>query len=144
MLCIAVNEENASISRVVTAPTNGAAGVIPVVMLYHICFSGSEIHEYEIVNFLMIADEMETFFKKKATISAAMGGCQAEICVSSAMAAIKVINAVELALEKDLFDAKITLDEIIETMWETAIDMNSKYKEISKGGLAVTVNITEC
>ena len=192
---LAVNEENASLGRVVTAPTNGAAGVIPAVLMYHVCFADHEVPEEEIHRFLMIAGEIGTFFKKRATISAAMGGCQAEIGVSSAMAAaalteiqggsvaqslmaaeiamehhlgltcdpirglvqvpciernsmgaIKAINAAELALHSDPSTAKVTLDEVIQTMWDTARDMNAKYKETSQGGLAVniSVRVPEC
>ncbi|MCC7505933.1 MAG: L-serine ammonia-lyase [Saprospiraceae bacterium] len=83
---LAVNEENAAFSRVVTAPTNGAAGVIPAVLLYHVCFS-EHFQDDDIVRFLLTAGEFGSLFKKGATISAAMGGCQAEIGVSSAMAA---------------------------------------------------------
>ena len=83
---LAVNEENAAFSRVVTAPTNGAAGVIPAVLMYHVCFSDSFLEE-DIIKFLLTAGELGSLFKKGATISAAMGGCQAEIGVSSAMAA---------------------------------------------------------
>ena len=192
---LAVNEENASLGRVVTAPTNGAAGVIPAVLMYHVCFAEHDVPEEEIHRFLMVAGEIGTFFKKRATISAAMGGCQAEIGVSSAMAAaalteiqggsvaqalmaaeiamehhlgltcdpirglvqvpciernsmgaIKAINAAELALQSDPSTAKVTLDEVIQTMWETAKDMNAKYKETSQGGLAVniSVRVPEC
>ena len=192
---LSVNEVNASLGRVVTAPTNGAAGVIPAVLMYHVCFSEKEASEDEIVNFLMVAGEIGTFFKKRATISAAMGGCQAEIGVSSAMAAaaltevqggtveqslmaaeiamehhlgmtcdpihglvqipciernsmgaVKAINASALALEGDPRDAKVSLDDVIQTMWETAKDMSSKYKETSEGGLAVniSVRVPEC
>ncbi len=192
---LAVNEENASLGRVVTAPTNGAAGVIPAVLMYHVCFSEQEVTEDEIINFLMVAGEIGTFFKKRATISAAMGGCQAEIGVSSAMAAaaltevqggtvsqalmaaeiamehhlgltcdpisglvqvpciernsmgaIKAINAATLALEGNPDEARVSLDEVIQTMWETAKDMSSKYKETSQGGLAVniSVRVPEC
>ncbi len=192
---LAVNEENASLGRVVTAPTNGAAGVIPAVLMYHVCFSEQEASEDEIINFLMVAGEIGTFFKKRATISAAMGGCQAEIGVSSAMAAaaltevqggtvsqalmaaeiamehhlgltcdpisglvqvpciernsmgaIKAINAATLALEGNPDEARVSLDEVIQTMWETAKDMSSKYKETSQGGLAVniSVRVPEC
>lgn len=192
---LAVNEENANLGRVVTAPTNGAAGVIPAVLMYHVCFAENEVSNDEIVNFLMVAGEIGTFFKKRATISAAMGGCQAEIGVSSAMAAaalteiqggtveqslmaaeiamehhlgltcdpirglvqipciernsmgaVKAINAATLALEGDPKEAKVSLDEVIQTMWETAKDMNSKYKETSQGGLAVniSVRVPEC
>lgn len=90
---LAVNEENANLGRVVTAPTNGAAGVIPAVLLYHVCFSDEEVTEDEIVDFLLVAGEVGTFFKKGATISAAMGGCQAEVGVSSAMAAAALCEA---------------------------------------------------
>lgn len=192
---LAVNEENASLGRVVTAPTNGAAGVIPAVLMYHVCFNDQPVTDEAIANFLMVAGEIGTYFKKRATISAAMGGCQAEIGVSSAMAAaalaeaqgatveqammaaeiamehhlgltcdpieglvqvpciernsmgaIKAINAAALALEGDPKSAKVTLDAVIQTMWETAKDMSSKYKETSQGGLAVniSVRVPEC
>lgn len=191
---LAVNEENASFGRVVTAPTNGAAGVIPAVLLYYICFAGGT-SEKDIVKFITVAAEIGSIFKKGSTISAAMGGCQAEIGVSSAMAAaalteclggtanqammaaeismehhlgltcdpigglvqipcierntmgaIKAITACQLALQGNPETAKVSLDAVIKTMWETALDMNEKYKETSDGGLAVniSVNISEC
>lgn len=110
---LAVNEENASLVRVVTAPTNGAAGVIPAVLMYHICFSDQVVNAEEIRKFLIVAGEVGTYFKKGATISAAMGGCQAEIGVSSAMAAAalteslggtprQVLIAAEIAIEHHL------------------------------------------
>lgn len=187
-LAFAVNEENAAFGRVVTAPTNGAAGVIPTVLMYYLCWGGPSVGNREIVRFLMIAGEIGTFFKKSATISAAMGGCQAEIGVSSAMAAaalcemlggtprqalqaaeiamehhlgltcdpvgglvqvpciernsmgaIKAITAAKIALEGNPDWAKVSLDKVIRTMWETAQDMNHKYKETSEGGLASQV-----
>ncbi|GAB5520279.1 MAG: L-serine ammonia-lyase [Rhodothermales bacterium] len=190
---LAVNEENAKLGRVVTAPTNGAAGVIPAVLMYHVCFDDVPVTEDEIHRFLMVAGEVGTFFKKRATISAAMGGCQAEIGVSSAMAAaalaetlggtvdqalmaaeiamehhlgltcdpigglvqvpciernsmgaIKAINAAELAIHSDPAAAKVSLDDVIDTMWETAKDMSDKYKETSQGGLAISVRLPEC
>ncbi len=191
---LAVNEENASFGRVVTAPTNGAAGVIPAVLLYYISFCNGNTED-KIIHFLLTAAEVGSIFKKGATISAAMGGCQAEIGVSSAMAAaaltegmggtqrqalmaaeiamehhlgmtcdpvgglvqipcierntmgaIKAITASQLALQSSPDYAKVSLDEVIRTMWETAIDMNSKYKETSDGGLAVNVplSLSEC
>lgn len=191
---LAVNEENASFGRVVTAPTNGAAGVIPAVLQYYICFAGGD-SEDKIVQFLLTASEVGSIFKKGATISAAMGGCQAEIGVSSAMAAaalteslggtqrqalmaaeiamehhlgmtcdpigglvqipcierntmgaIKAITASQLALRSSPDYAKVSLDGVIKTMWDTALDMNSKYKETSDGGLAVNVpvGLSEC
>lgn len=187
---MAVNEENANFGRIVTAPTNGAAGVIPAVLFYYICFSGEKVSDDEIVRFLLVAGEVGSIFKKGATISAAMGGCQAEIGVSSAMAAaaltegmggsvgqalmaaeiamehhlgltcdpigglvqvpciernsmgaVKAITAANIALESDPAKAKVFLDDVVSTMWETAQDMNSKYKETSQGGLAVRIPI---
>jgi L-serine dehydratase len=190
---LAVNEVNAALGRVVTAPTNGSAGVIPAVLMYYLVIENHEAGEKEIKQFLLVAGEIGSLFKKGATISAAMGGCQAEIGVSSAMAAaalcevmggtpdqvlmaaeiamehhlgltcdpigglvqipcierntmgaIKAINAAELALETDAKNAKVPLDKVIDTMWQTAKDMNSKYKETSEGGLAVAVNMADC
>ena len=187
---MAVNEENANFGRIVTAPTNGAAGVIPAVLMYYICFSGQKIQDEDIIKFLLVAGEIGSLFKKNATISAAMGGCQAEIGVSSAMAAaalaeclgasveqalmaaeiamehhlgltcdpigglvqvpciernsmgaIKAITAANIALESDPAKARVHLDECIATMWQTAQDMNTKYKETSQGGLAVNISI---
>ncbi len=187
---MAVNEENANFGRIVTAPTNGAAGVIPAVLFYYYCFSGKEVTEDDIVKFLLVAGEIGSIFKKGATISAAMGGCQAEIGVSSAMAAaalteglegtvgqalmaaeiamehhlgltcdpvdglvqvpciernsmgaVKAITASNIALESDPDKAKVSLDQVIKTMWETAQDMSTKYKETSQGGLAVNISI---
>ncbi|MBL7473765.1 L-serine ammonia-lyase [Robertkochia sediminum] len=190
---LSVNEVNASLGRVVTAPTNGSAGVIPAVLMYYLVIENHEAGREEIKKFLLVASEIGSIFKKGATISAAMGGCQAEIGVSSAMAAgalcellggtpeqalmaaeiamehhlgltcdpigglvqipciernsmgaIKAINAAELALESDPKDAKVPLDKVVNTMWETAKDMNSKYKETSEGGLAVGVYLSDC
>jgi L-serine dehydratase len=109
---LAVNEENASFGRVVTAPTNGAAGVIPAVLHYMLCFTGPRGDE-DVATFLLTASEIGSIFKKGATISAAMGGCQAEIGVSSAMAAAglceclggtqrQVLMAAEIAMEHHL------------------------------------------
>jgi L-serine dehydratase len=191
---LAVNEENAAFGRVVTAPTNGAAGVIPAVLQYYVAFCDGNTPE-KIVQFLLTAAELGSIFKKGATISAAMGGCQAEIGVSSAMAAaalaecqggsveqalmaaeiamehhlgmtcdpvgglvqvpcierntmgaIKAITASQLAINSDPSQAKVPLDSVIKTMWETALDMNTKYKETSDGGLAVhiSVSLPEC
>ncbi len=196
---LAVNEENASFGRVVTAPTNGAAGVIPAVLMYYLIFNtgpgGYRDAEDKIIRFLLTASEIGSIFKKGATISAAMGGCQAEIGVSSSMAAaalteamggtqrqalmaaeiamehhlgmtcdpigglvqvpcierntmgaIKAITASQLALQSMPDYAKVSLDGVIKTMWDTAMDMHSKYKETSDGGLAVNVplSLPEC
>lgn len=181
---LAVNEENASFGRVVTAPTNGAAGVVPAVLQYFITFCDGNDEE-QIINFLLTASEIGSIFKKGATLSAAMGGCQAEIGVSSSMAAaaltealggsvrqalmaaeiamehhlgltcdpvgglvqvpcierntmgaIKAITASQLALGSNPDNAKVSLDHAVKSMWETALDMNHKYKETSEGGLA--------
>ncbi|MFZ2898606.1 MAG: L-serine ammonia-lyase [Saprospiraceae bacterium] len=191
---LAVNEENAAFGRVVTAPTNGAAGVIPAVLQYYVAFCNGNDPD-KIIQFLLTAGELGSIFKKGATISAAMGGCQAEIGVSSAMAAgalteclggsvaqvmmaaeiamehhlgmtcdpvgglvqvpcierntmgaIKAITAAQLALNSSPEHAKVPLDAVIKTMWETALDMNSKYKETADGGLAVhiSVGLPEC
>lgn len=191
---LAVNEENASFGRVVTAPTNGAAGVIPAVLQYYITFCDGYSEE-RIIQFIACASEVGSIFKKGATISAAMGGCQAEIGVSSAMAAaaltecmggsqrqvlmaaeiamehhlgltcdpigglvqipcierntmgaIKAITASQLALQSNPDKAKVSLDAVVNTMWETALDMNSKYKETSDGGLAtnIPISLPEC
>lgn len=190
---LAVNEQNASFSRVVTAPTNGAAGVIPAVLQYYVAFCNGQ--EEDIFRFLLTAGEIGSIFKKGATISAAMGGCQAEIGVSSAMAAagltqvyggsveqclmaaeiamehhlgmtcdpvgglvqipcierntmgaIKAITASQLALQSNPGNAKVSLDNVVLTMWQTALDMNTRYKETSEGGLAlnIPISLSEC
>jgi L-serine dehydratase len=203
---LAVNEENASFGRVVTAPTNGAAGVVPAVLHYYTTFcepaavpsnlvARDGVADDPVVRFLFTASELGCLFKKGATISAAMGGCQAEIGVSSAMAAaalaeglgasprqalmaaeiamehhlgltcdpvaglvqipcierntmgaIKAITAAELALHGNPDQARVSVDEVIRTMWQTALDMSSKYKETAEGGLAIhiPVNLSEC
>jgi L-serine dehydratase len=192
---LAVNEENAAFGRIVTAPTNGAAGVIPAVLMYFYCFSEEKPTQADIRNFIMVAGEIGTYYKKHATISAAMGGCQAEIGVSSSMAAaalcecsggtvdqalmaaeiamehhlgmtcdpigglvqipciernmmgaVKAITAAKVALDSDPSSAKVSFDKVIDTMWQTARDMNLKYKETSQGGLAanISVQVPEC
>ncbi|MEZ5381194.1 MAG: L-serine ammonia-lyase [Microthrixaceae bacterium] len=205
---VAVNEENANLGRVVTAPTNGAAGVVPAVLLYLVCLAEQPLTDAPrrpavgvgdtrsaIHRFLLVAGEVGTLFKKGATISAAVGGCMAEVGVSSAMAAaaltealggsvgqalmaaeiamehhlgmtcdpvgglvqvpcierntmgaVKAINAAELALASNPADARVSLDQVIETMRDTAESMSDRYKETSLGGLAVNVSvrIPEC
>ncbi len=191
---LAVNEENAAFGRVVTAPTNGAAGVIPAVLQYFVVFGDGDSEE-KIIQFLLDSAELGSIFKKGATISAAMGGCQAEIGVSSAMAAaglteasggsqrqalmaaeiamehhlgltcdpigglvqvpcierntmgaIKAITASQLALQSSPDFAKVSLDAVIKTMWDTARDMSFKYKETAEGGLAINIplSLPEC
>ena len=190
---LAVNEENAAMGRVVTSPTNGAAGVIPAVLFYHYCFG--DFTSGDLRTFLFTAGEIGCLFKKGATISAAVGGCQAEIGVSSSMAAgaltavlggsprqvlaaaeiamehhlgltcdpigglvqipcierntmgaIKAITASNLALSTTPSDTKVNFDTVVKTMWDTAQDMNGKYKETSEGGLAfnLPVMLVEC
>ncbi|BBM88558.1 L-serine dehydratase [Spirochaetota bacterium] len=192
---LAVNEQNAAFGRVVTAPTNGAAGVIPAVFMYYLCFENKNAGELEIQKFFLCASEVASLFKKGATLSAAMGGCQAEIGVSSAMAAAaltelsggtaaqslaaaeiamehhlgltcdpisglvqvpciernamgaaKAITASHLALMSDPSQLIVNIDDIIKTMWQTALDMKNSYKETSEAGLAknVSVALSEC
>jgi L-serine dehydratase len=107
---LAVNEENASFSRVVTAPTNGAAGVIPAVLMHFTTFCKEYQSESDIVKFLLTAGELGSLFKKGATISAAMGGCQAEIGVSSAMAAGAFTECLGGTAEQALMAAEIAME----------------------------------
>lgn len=189
---LAVNEENASFGRIITAPTNGASGVIPAVLMYAQAFT-DHVSDEDIIRFILVAGEIGTLFKKNATISAAMGGCQAEVGVSAAMAAaglteimggtpgqvlmaaeiamehhlgmtcdpiaglvqipciernsmgaMKAITAANIAIESDPDKARVTLDEVIQSMWDTAQSMNERFKETSEGGLAIAVNVAEC
>ena len=161
--------------------------------MYYLVIENHEADFNHIKKFLLVAGEIGSIFKKNATISAAMGGCQAEIGVSSAMAAaaltemlggtpaqslsaaeiamehhlgltcdpigglvqvpciernsmgaIKAIHAAEIALETNPKESLVHLDKVIDTMWETAKDMNKNYKETSEGGLAVTVRMVDC
>ncbi|MBK6929649.1 MAG: L-serine ammonia-lyase [Saprospirales bacterium] len=130
---LAVNEENAAFGRVVTAPTNGAAGVIPAVLMYFACFCPEYRDDDDIVRFLLTAGEFGSLFKKGATISAAMGGCQAEIGVSSAMAAgalaeclggspAQAMMAAEIAMEHHL---GMTCDPIAGLVQVPCIERNT-------------------
>jgi L-serine dehydratase len=107
---LAVNEENAAFGRVVTAPTNGAAGVIPAVMMYYACFCPEFRGDDDIVRFMLTAGEFGSLFKKGATISAAMGGCQAEIGVSSAMAAGALTECLGGNYEQAMMAAEIAME----------------------------------
>ena len=187
---LAVNEENAAMGRIVTSPTNGASGVIPAVLLYYYYFIKNQGFE-DVKKFLLVAGEIGCLFKKGATISAAEGGCQAEIGVSSAMAAagltaclggssehilmaaeiamehhlgltcdpigglvqvpciernstgaIKAIMASNLALNGNPEDAIVNFDQVVKTMWETGMAMNSNFKETAEGGLAMNVPVS--
>lgn len=144
---LSVNEVNAALGRIVTAPTNGSAGVIPAVLMYYSCFVNRFAGIEEIKKFLLIAGEIGTLFKKGATISAAMGGCQAEIGVSSAMAAgaltfllggsnEQVLNAAEIAMEHHL---GLTCDPINGLVQIPCIERNSMgaIKAINAAELAI-------
>ncbi len=186
---IAVNEENAAGGRVVTAPTNGAAGIMPAVLEYYRRFvNGADDHG--IIRFLLTAAAIATLFKKNASISGAEVGCQGEVGVACSMAAgalcevgggspIQVENAAEIGMEHNLGltcdpvnglvqipciernamgavkaikaarlalrgdgGHKVSLDKVIKTMRDTGRDMKRKYKETSRGGLAI--NVIEC
>ncbi|KAL6300038.1 L-serine ammonia-lyase [Sparassis latifolia] len=185
---IAVNEVNASGGRIVTSPTNGAAGVIPAVLKYIVEFV-SDDPEKSVVTFLLTAAAIGMLFKRGSTISAAEGGCQAEVGVACSMASAgfaacmgatpeTVLQAAEIGIEHNLgltcdpIDGlvqvpciernslgavkavtaaqlslassnvySVTLDEAIEAMRLTAVDMSVKYKETSLSGLARTVKI---
>ncbi len=189
LYALAVNEENAAGGRVVTAPTNGAAGIIPAVMKYWAKY-GRDVEPSCFRRFLLTAAAVGTIFKERASISGAEVGCQGEVGVACSMAAaglaevmggtpaqclnaaeigmehnlgltcdpvgglvqvpciernamgsVKAINAARLALRGD-GTHKVSLDQVIETMRQTGLDMKTKYKETARGGLAV--NIIEC
>ena len=107
---LSVNEVNASLGRVVTAPTNGSAGVIPAVLMYYMVIENHEADFEHIKKFLLVAGEIGSIFKKGATISAAMGGCQAEIGVSSAMAAAALTELLGGSPEQVQVAAEITME----------------------------------
>ncbi|WP_439620072.1 L-serine ammonia-lyase [Hyphomonas sp.] len=185
---MAVNEENASGGQVVTAPTNGAAGIIPSV-IKHYCADAEDSTE-RLRKFLLAAGGVGLLYKQRASISGAEMGCQGEVGVACSMAAaglaavwggtaqqcanaaeigmehnlgltcdpvgglvqipciernaigaVKAVNAARLALHS-VEQTKVSLDQVIETMRQTGLDMSSKYKETSQGGLAV--NVIEC
>ena len=130
---LSVNEENADMGRVVTAPTNGSAGVVPAVLMFYLTRYNLMAGDDEIIEFLSVASEIGCIFKKGATISAAMGGCQAEIGVSSAMAAAglthvlggdykQVLSAAEMAMEHHL---GLTCDPINGLVQVPCIERNS-------------------
>ena len=186
---IAVNEENAAGGRVVTSPTNGAAGIIPAVLMYYAQFV-PDADDEGIRCYLLTAGAIGILYKVNASISGAEMGCQGEVGVAcsmaagglaaalggsndhveeaaeigmehnlgltcdpigglvqipcierNAMGAVKAINAAKLAMHGD-GTHKVTLDQVIETMRQTGLDMSSHYKETSQGGLAV--NVPEC
>ena len=186
---LAVNEENAAGGKVVTAPTNGAAGIIPAVLRYYQRFTPRASYEGVHI-FLLTAAAIGSLFKENASISGAEVGCQGEVGVACSMAAggltaamggtpAQVENAAEIGMEHNLgltcdpvgglvqvpciernavgaikaIEAsrlalvgdgshRVSLDQVIETMRKTGLDMNERYKETSLGGLAV--NVVEC
>lgn len=189
LYALAVNEENASGGRVVTAPTNGAAGIVPAVLHYYSRFIPSS-NDDGVVRFLLTAAAIGILYKENASISGAEVGCQGEVGVACSMAAgalcevlggsvnqvenaaeigmehnlgltcdpigglvqvpciernamgsVKAINAARMALRGD-GQHFVSLDKVIRTMRQTGADMNNKYKETARGGLAV--NIVEC
>ncbi|OHC19767.1 MAG: L-serine ammonia-lyase [Pseudomonadales bacterium RIFCSPHIGHO2_02_FULL_60_43] len=189
LFALAVNEENAAGGRMVTAPTNGAAGIIPAVLHYYVRFSPS-VTEANVVDYLLAAAAIGILCKKNASISGAEVGCQGEVgsacamaaaglaeilgatpgqvenaaeiglehnlgltcdpvgglvqvpCIErNAIAAVKAINAAQMALRGD-GEHFISLDRVIRTMRDTGADMHDKYKETSRGGLAVSA--VEC
>jgi L-serine dehydratase len=189
LYALAVNEENAAGGRVVTAPTNGAAGIVPAVLhYYHRFVHGST--DTGVMDFLLTAGAIGILYKENASISGAEVGCQGEVGVACSMAAgalaavmggtpaqaenaaeigmehhlgltcdpvgglvqipciernaiasVKAINAARMALRGD-GTHHVSLDKVIKTMRETGADMQTKYKETARGGLAV--NIVEC
>ncbi len=189
LYALAVNEENAAGGRVVTAPTNGAAGIIPAVLHYYERFCPNA-NENGIIDFLLTAGAIGILYKENASISGAEVGCQGEVGVACSMAAgglaaslggtiyqvenaaeigmehnlgltcdpigglvqipciernamgsVKAINAQRMAMRSD-GKHRVSLDKVIKTMRETGRDMKDKYKETSRGGLAV--NVIEC
>ena len=189
LYALAVNEENAAGGRVVTAPTNGAAGIIPAVLHYYDRFIPGA-NEQGVFDFLLTAAAVGILYKENASISGAEVGCQGEVGVAcsmaaaglaaalggspgqienaaeigmehnlgltcdpigglvqipcierNAMGAVKAINASRMALRGD-GKHKVSLDKVIRTMRDTGRDMQDKYKETSRGGLAV--NVIEC
>jgi L-serine dehydratase len=163
LYALAVNEENAAGGRVVTAPTNGAAGIVPAVLHYYTRFVPGA-SDARVVDFLLTAAAIGILYKENASISGAEVGCQGEVGVACSMAAaalcavmggtpeqvenernaiasVKAINAARMALRGDGTHF-VSLDKVIKTMRETGADMMTKYKETARGGLAV--NIVEC
>jgi len=107
---LSVNEVNAALGRVVTAPTNGSAGVIPAVLMYYLVIENHDADFSHVKKFLLTAGEIGSLFKKNATISAAMGGCQAEIGVSSAMAAAALTELLGGTAAQSLVAAEIAME----------------------------------
>ncbi len=188
VFAIAVNEENAAGGRVVTAPTNGAAGIIPAVAHYYMRFMNGTPEGLE--RYFLAASAIGVLYKENASISGAEVGCQGEVGVACSMSAaglaaalggtneqvehsaeigmehnlgmtcdpigglvqipciernafgaVKAVNAARMSLQ-ETDGHKVTLDQVIKTMYETGLDMQTRYKETSLGGLAL--NVIEC
>ena len=186
LFALAVNEENAAGGRVVTAPTNGACGIVPAVLAYYRKFVG-ELNQETLERYFLTASVIGSLYKMNASISGAEVGCQGEVGVACSMAAaglaeimggtpdqvcsaaeigmehnlgltcdpvggqvqvpciernaiasVKAINACRMALRLTS-QPRVTLDKVIETMYETGKDMNAKYRETSTGGLAIKI-----
>jgi L-serine dehydratase, iron-sulfur-dependent, single chain form len=186
MFALAVSEENAAGGRVVTAPTNGACGIVPAVLAYYDKFRRT-VNGNSVARFLLTAGAIGGLYKQNASISGAEVGCQGEVGVAASMAAagltellggspqqvcmaaeiamehnlgltcdpvggqvqipciernainaVKAVNAARMAIQRTT-EARVSLDKVIETMYETGKDMNDKYRETSRGGLAIKV-----
>ena len=187
MFALAVNEENAAGGRVVTAPTNGACGIVPAVLAYYDKFI-REVNANSCARYFLAAGAIGSLYKMNASISGAEVGCQGEVgvacsmaaaglaellggspsqgCIAAeigmehnlgltcdpvagqvqvpciernAIAAVKAVNATRMALRRTS-EPRVCLDKVIETMYETGKDMNAKYRETSRGGLAMKVS----
>lgn len=190
MFAMAVGEENASGGRVVTAPTNGACGIVPAVLAYYDRFIKTVTPEIY-MRYFLTAGAVGILYKMNASISGAEVGCQGEVgvacsmasaglaellggspekvCIAAeigmehnlgltcdpvagqvqvpciernAIAAVKAINSASMAMHRTS-DPKVSLDKVIDTMFETGKDMNAKYRETARGGLAIKVAVCE-
>lgn len=186
MFALAVNEENAAGGRVVTAPTNGACGIVPAVLAYYDKFI-RKVNSNSLARYMLVASAIGSLYKMNASISGAEVGCQGEVgvacsmaaaglaellggspgqvCIAAeiamehnlgltcdpvagqvqvpciernAIAAVKAVNAARMALRRTS-EPRVCLDKVIETMYETGKDMNAKYRETSRGGLAMKI-----
>ena len=186
MFALAVNEENAAGGRVVTAPTNGACGIVPAVLAYYDKFI-RKVNANSLARYMLVASAIGSLYKMNASISGAEVGCQgevgvacsmaaaglaellgaspAQVCIAAeigmehnlgltcdpvagqvqvpciernAIAAVKAVNAARMALRRTS-EPRVCLDKVIETMYETGKDMNAKYRETSRGGLAMKI-----
>jgi len=126
LFAMAVSEENANGGRVVTAPTNGACGIVPAVLMYIHKFI-EPLNADTLLRFFLVSSAIGGLFKRNASISGAEVGCQGEVGVAS------------MALARNDAPARVSLDQVVEAMRQTGKDMNPKYRETSCGGLAVVL-----